>query len=976
MNKIKNVLFVLLVFFCNSVFGQAVGDFGSIASGNYNVSTTWGIWNGTIWSPAPAGAVAGVNYPDRTKNVFITTGTTVVMNVSNLQCNTLDVQAGGKIWNNTATNCYLNIHGDIICNGIIGNGVIFDGLSLGIESLVCNVTGTGTFDVSRIRKNTSFNRSTQFNIYRDINIRFNSSSQVQIYNNNASGTSRFDVYIAPGATLNLTASGSLTGNAAIDGDLVSGGTIQSAGSFVIDGTMIVTGTTYFVTNNTAINVTGINTVAGSTNVTATSTAALVIGSSVVGTGTGVGAFPMGTIVTAIINSTTFTVSQPANTTVNGFVLSSGGSCAWVINNGGILRTGQVSTSFLTSNCTTTLVTPTTVTTASTANLTVGSAITGTGIPMGATITAIINATTFTISPGATLAGTNSMNFSGGNAGHLLRVMPGGTFEITGTSGFNFLLPTTNCTWDVQNGSFTEFSGTGNQNVPFIPASSSLAFGNSSNFYGYLRISGSGNKNMFNSGFYNIANDLNIVNVSGTPILQSNNQIIQMLGGNWFNYNLSGFDEQSGTVIFKGGTTQTINCPGGERYFRLTFSKTASSTLQFNNPVNVINVLSWTTDGPIFLNSNRLTIESSAVTAMVNGSDPDRYIISETVNNSSIVQWNIGTVAVASNYVIPFGKPGVPNYIPFTYSIPTGTTVGNLAVATYGTPANNLPWPVSPYVVTNLNSTTGLLPDNRDATVDRFWEITASAGSPTATCTFTYAPAELPIAPFNNMALMVAQWFNPGTSKWIYPITGQTTGTYTTTTPGFNTYGAWTLAANTSPLPIKLLSFSAKPNGDQVDLEWSTATEINNDYFTIERSYDGIEFSGLLTEKGAGNSNVVLNYSAIDTHPLPGISYYRLKQTDFDDQFSYSNVVAVKFVSDSKFFIQAGPVPATDKIRLTCMGGTDFSPELYQLDGRLVKIFSTVSEGISDLDISGIAGGVYLLRVNSDFGQKSLRIVKE
>ncbi|MBK9412022.1 MAG: T9SS type A sorting domain-containing protein [Bacteroidetes bacterium] len=461
-----------------------------------------------------------------------------------------------------------------------------------------------------------------------------------------------------------------------------------------------------------------------------------------------------------------------------------------------------------------------------------------------------------------------------------------------------------------------------------------------------------------------------------PILNSNNNTIRMLGGNWYNYNTSGFDEGLGTVIFLGTITQTINCPGGERYFRLTFSKQFSSTLQFNCPINVIQLLTWTTDGPIFLNSNRLTIESGAVTAMVNSNDPDRYLISETVNNSSIVQWNIGTVALASNYVIPFGKPGVPNYIPFTYSIPTGTTVGNLAVATYGTPANNLPWPVSPYLVTNLNSTTGLLPDNRDATVDRFWEITASAGSPTATCTFTYAPAELPVAPFNNMALMVAQWFNPGTSKWIYPIAGQTTGTYTTTTPGFNTYGAWTLAAITSPLPVKLLSFSAKPNGEQVDLDWSTATEINNDYFTIERSYDGVEFSDLKQEKGAGNSNVILNYSAIDERPLPGISYYRLKQTDFDRQFSYSEVIAVKFTTDSRFFIQAGPVPATDKIRLTCLGGTDFSPELYQLDGRLVKIFSNVSEGISDLDISGIAGGIYILRVNSDFGQKSLRIVKE
>ncbi len=975
MNKIKNVFFVLLLFVSSHVFGQAVGDFGSIASGNYTTFSTWGIWNGATFAPAPAGAVAGVNFPNRTTNVFIVSGTTVVMTTSNSECNTLEVQAGGKIWNNTVTNCYLNIHGDIVCNGIIGNGAIFDGLSLGIESAVCNVTGTGTFDVSRIRKNTGLNKHTQFNIYRDINIRFNSSSQVQIYNATTSGTSRFDVYIGPGATLNLTASGALTGNAAVDGDLVTGGTTQSSGSFTIDGTMIVTGTTYFVTNNTALNVTGINSVAGSTTVTATSTATLVIGASVVGTGTGVGAFPLGTIVTGIINATTFTISNPANTTVNGFVLSSGGSIAWIINNGGLLRTAQVSTAFQTVNCTTTSGS-TTITTASTANLTVGSVISGTGIPLGATIVSIVNGTTFTISSAAVITGTNSMNFAGGNAGHLLRVMPGGTFEITGTSGFNSALPTTNSTWDVQNGSYTEFSGAGNQNVPLIPPSSSIPFGNSSNFYGYLKISGSGNKNMFNTGNYNIANDLNIVNTSGSPILQSNNQPIRMLGGNWYNYNITGYDEQVATVTFLGGSTQTINCPGGERYFRLVFSKSASSTLQFNCPVNVINTLSWTTDGPIFLNSNRLTIESAATTSVVNGSDPDRYIISETVNNSSIVQWNIGTVGLASSYVIPFGKPGVPNYIPFTYSIPTATTVGNLAVATYGTPANNLPWPVSPYIVSNLNSTTGLLPDNRDATVDRFWEITASAGSPTATCTFTYAPSELPVAPFNNMALMVAQWFNPGTSKWIYPISGQTTGTYTTTTPGFNTYGAWTLAAITSPLPVKLLSFSAKPNGDVVDLEWSTATEINNDYFTIEKSYDGAEFMGLTKVKGAGNSNVILDYATIDEHPYPGISYYRLKQTDFDGQYTYSNVVAVKFSSDSKLIVFAGPIPATDKLNLTCIGSINFLPELYQLDGRLVKVFPSVSEGQNVLDISGISRGIYILRVNTDSGQKSLRIVKE
>ena len=974
MSLLKNIFIAFFIFLSNNIFSQAVGDFGSIANGNYNSSGTWGIWNGATWTPAPGGAVAGVNFPDRTINVFIVTGTTVTMNLSNLQCNTLNVQVGGKIWNNTVTNTYLNVHGDIVCDGIIGNGVTFDGLSLGIESAVCNVTGSGTFDVSRIRKNTNLNRVTKFNINRDINIRFNSSSQVQIYNNNASGTSRFDVTIAVGCTLNLTASGALTGNAAIDGDIVSGGTTQSSGSFTINGVMIVTGTTYLVTNNSGALIAGFTTVAGSTTVTGP-TGSLTIGSSVIGNGTLAGAFPDGTVVISIINATTFTVSSSALSSASGGIYT-GGACSWTINSGGILKTGQVSTAFLTSSCTT-VSGSFAVTTASTANLTVGSGISGTGIPPGAIITSITNATTFVISVAATVSASNSMNFYGGTAGHMLRVMPGGTLEITGSSGFNSALPITNNTWDVRSGSFTEYSAPAAQNVPLIPASSCTAFGNSSNAYGYLKISGTGIKNMFNSPSYNIANDLNIVNTTGSPILASNNNTINMLGGNWYNYNLLGFDEQLSNVIFVGSNLQTINTTGGERFYRLTYFKLLSSTLQFNCPVNCINWIAWTRNGPVFLNGNRLTIENPASTAINNAANPLRYIISETVNNSSIVQWNIGTVASPSTYTFPFGVPGAPNYIPFIYTIPAGTTVGNLSVATYGTPPNNLPWPVSPYVVNNLGSTIGLTPDNRDATVDRFWEIDVTAATPpVATVTFTYVSTELPVAPYNSVALMVAQWYDPGTDNWIYPMSGQTTGSYFTTTPGLSDYGAWTLSAITSPLPIELLSFSAKANNDIVDISWSTASEINNDFFTIERSYNGVDFTSIGTVNGAGNSSMVLNYVSIDEKPYPGISYYRLKQTDFDGKYSYSTIAAVKFSADDKIVIQAGPIPATDKIKLTCFGGVKFSPVLYESDGRMVKQFPVVSEGLSDLDISDISKGIYILRVNSDFSQKSLRIVKE
>jgi len=95
------------------------------------------------------------------------------------------------------------------------------------------------------------------------------------------------------------------------------------------------------------------------------------------------------------------------------------------------------------------------------------------------------------------------------------------------------------------------------------------------------------------------------------------------------------------------------------------------------------------------------------------------------------------------------------------------------------------------------------------------------------------------------------------------------------------------------LPIKLISFTAKFEEGIVNLDWATAAEINNSFFTIERSQDGAHFEHLLTQPGAGNSTVNKYYTAIDQRPLTGFSYYRLKQTDYDGHYSYSDVQTVK-----------------------------------------------------------------------------------
>lgn len=101
-------------------------------------------------------------------------------------------------------------------------------------------------------------------------------------------------------------------------------------------------------------------------------------------------------------------------------------------------------------------------------------------------------------------------------------------------------------------------------------------------------------------------------------------------------------------------------------------------------------------------------------------------------------------------------------------------------------------------------------------------------------------------------------------------------------------------ASGNPLPVELLSFdaSSSANNKEVNLRWETASEENNDYFSLEKSMDGREWKTFAEVSGAGNSIESLSYSYTDHKPYAGTSYYRLKQTDYDGQYEYSDIETV------------------------------------------------------------------------------------
>ena len=178
--------------------------------------------------------------------------------------------------------------------------------------------------------------------------------------------------------------------------------------------------------------------------------------------------------------------------------------------------------------------------------------------------------------------------------------------------------------------------------------------------------------------------------------------------------------------------------------------------------------------------------------------------------------------------------------------------------------------------------------------------------------------------------------------------GTTTATGTTTLgyiqqTGFTSFSKGKGVIANNELPIELLDFNAEVSDeDLIDLSWTTASEINNDFFTIERSRDAVDFDIMVTVPGAGNSNEMLYYEAEDTDPMLGVSYYRLKQTDYDGQHSYSKIVSVKNLKELNFNVM--PNPTTERLTVTfgkVEGNTVFvmTPE-YKAD---IKIFNTAGK---------------------------------
>jgi hypothetical protein len=167
----------------------------------------------------------------------------------------------------------------------------------------------------------------------------------------------------------------------------------------------------------------------------------------------------------------------------------------------------------------------------------------------------------------------------------------------------------------------------------------------------------------------------------------------------------------------------------------------------------------------------------------------------------------------------------------------------------------------------------------------------------------------------------------------------------------------------SPLPIQLLFFKVKQTNSGHLLEWATVSEINFNFFSVERSSDGINFRELEQVKGHGNTNERKDYSLENRNPLLGKNYYRLKSVDFDGTSEYFNVVSLDFEGDKTFVVFPNPASGnTVNFSTNFVPGANAAITVFDNSGTVVGVYRPTDSFQSVTFDNKLRSGLYFARL--------------
>lgn len=426
----------------------------------------------------------------------------------------------------------------------------------------------------------------------------------------------------------------------------------------------------------------------------------------------------------------------------------------------------------------------------------------------------------------------------------------------------------------------------------------------------LVLSGNGKKIMSNGVSVNICENLEL---TGGDFEMANNSELRVKG-NIIKNGGSNFNAEfnNATIVMDGTTNQTISgqFTGLEAFNILEVNK-SNGRLSIidggNNDVEVSGELKFT-NGLINTDSdNSLTIQNSGTVS--------NYKASSHVNGPLIRNLNASTAGQFDPF--PVGQSGRYGLIEVSYIQNTDDWTATFFSES---PEEN------PAIGTLANDIGG---SNPVVSANQYWEL-ISAGSNMANVKIYWDPSsniadgsasvgqslsELRVVRFKDG--VSTQWEDQGQSN----VSGNASNGQLTSNTRFDfstnfvTFGAGD--ANNNSLPVELTFFTADNNGSRVDLKWQTASEKNNDFFEVQRSFDGKDFEVIGIVEGAGDSKETIDYAFKDYSPLTGDSYYRLRQVDYDGVFEYSEVVKINRELASDLVAVPNPTQSQNiKLRLS------------------------------------------------------------
>ena len=377
--------------------------------------------------------------------------------------------------------------------------------------------------------------------------------------------------------------------------------------------------------------------------------------------------------------------------------------------------------------------------------------------------------------------------------------------------------------------------------------------------------------------------------------------------------LPDFTSGNSALIFSGNGNQSFDLTGA--------TSNHNEDLIIDKPNGYVNLLS--------------NLEMDA------GSGYDLYLqdgfLNSTTSNMLIMGDNVRSYSASNNSFVNGVMRKIGND---AFTFPIGKNDTAFAPISISAPANNSDHFTAEYFQINPDNVlpTPYLRTSKEVVLEQisgceYWILDRTNGNANVNVTLSWDVRSCGVTSLPDLAVARwdgAMWRNHGNGG----TTGNTANGTVVSAGNVTSFSPFTLASLNeleNPLPIELLSFTADLNNSSVDLKWQTVSEINNDYFTLEKSSDGLTWQAFEEQPGAGNSSTILNYLAIDLSPFKGVSYYRLKQTDFNGSYQYSNIESVNFITNE---VSVYPNPFKDELHLTNFDNNNYY-KVYSADGRLV-----------------------------------------